>query len=496
MGTEERRLNTHAASVKTEPARLSQSSIWALQRDYFEGAGNAAWRANAVPSYVTVNPFIAATYVELVRAFAMGHAKVGAPIDVIELGAGSGRFAHHFLDQYFHDESGNPADAPAIRYVMTDVSRANIAFWRTHERFKPFIADGRLDMTMFDVEADIEQAPELRRCLAGPAPHSGARPLVVIANYVFDSLPQDLFRMAGGHLQQGLATIGDEASPGTAEERIKRLRLDYTWQECPPDLYDERGWNVILRHYLEALPDGAFLMPVGALACLERVRVLAAGAPLLVLVCDRGHTNLSDHAGADAPQPSRHGSFSFPVNFHALDAWTLDAGGLVLRPTYPHASIAVAVLGFDLADGQATALSHTYRREVQRFGPDDFFMLKQAADDLVDSMTLSQVLALLRLSGWDRTVFLRAYDRLVELLPEAGSREREGLAAGLKTLWRRHLDLGEEHDLGFQVGSLLGGLGHPHAAIAPLEFSIAHHGADPATLRNLETCRSACADRG
>src|SRR3954468_7248289 len=79
---------------------FSGSHIWQLQDAYFAGRGVEAWRQGEVPHYVTSNPTIANAYAEIVFAFRrdltrlIGH---DDPLTVCELGAGSGRFAFHFL---------------------------------------------------------------------------------------------------------------------------------------------------------------------------------------------------------------------------------------------------------------------------------------------------------------------------------------------------------------------------------------------------------------
>ena len=102
-----------------EPKPLSQSVLWSLQRAYFERAGIAAWSAGAVPMWVTSNPFIAAAYARVVRAFlhdweaGPGGSALdpGQPVYVVELGAGSGRFAYHFLRR-LTDATSSDAPGP------------------------------------------------------------------------------------------------------------------------------------------------------------------------------------------------------------------------------------------------------------------------------------------------------------------------------------------------------------------------------------------------
>jgi hypothetical protein len=86
--------------------RLSRSLLWGLQRRFFEQKGVEAWRQNIVPHYITSNPFIANAYAHLVFGF-LRDCQANAllpdpnqPLYIVELGAGSGRFAFRFLKQF------------------------------------------------------------------------------------------------------------------------------------------------------------------------------------------------------------------------------------------------------------------------------------------------------------------------------------------------------------------------------------------------------------
>lgn len=469
---------------------LSDSDIWALQRRYFEEVGVEAWRANIVPSYVTTNPYIAGAYAEILQDV---FSETGAgsepaqPTHVVELGAGSGRFALALLTRLFAEA---PPAAP-VCYVMTDISQANIDFWRGHPVFARFIADGRLDFARFDADRDGELRLQVSGRIIAPDRRCGR--LAVIANYVFDGTTQDLFQLEAGRVRELIVRIAAGDDPDAAPaQRIAALRLDHRATACRRDRYADTGWNALLARYGRELARGAVLFPSGALGCLARLRNLTAG-PLVVLSCDRGRTRLSDYENLDPPQPLRHGSFSFEVNYDALAGWTRDAGGIALLPDHGHASIAVVGLGLGLEPSAAQRFERAYRQQVRRFGPDDFFMLKQACEAGYDAMSLRQLIALLRLSDWDVAIFRGCYDRLVACLPQATEGERRSLAEGLHALWAHYLDLGEEDDLAFGIGSLLAGMKRPAEAIPFFETSLARDGDDPATRDNLALCRRAVA---
>ncbi|MCP4562443.1 MAG: hypothetical protein GY873_38655 [Bosea sp.] len=465
--------------------------MWALQRRYFEETGVEAWRANIVPSYVTTNPYIAGAYAAMLQEFiGDGYAGPSAvlPTHVIELGAGSGRFALSILTRLFADM---PTAAP-VCYVMTDISQANIDFWRGHPAFARFIANGTLDFARFDAERDSELQLQISGRTIAPDRRCGR--LAVIANYVFDGTTQDLFQVEAGRLQELLVRNagGDDVHGAAPAEHIAALRFAYRAVSCRRGRYAEASWNALLARYARELAQGAFLFPSGALGCLSRLHALVAG-PFVVLSCDHGKTRLSDYEGQAPPQPLRHGSFSFAVNYDVLASWACAAGGLALLPEHGHASIAVVGLGFGFDAAAARSLARAYRREVGRFGPDDFFMLKQACEDNYDRMSLRQLIALLRLSDWDVAIFRGCYERLVGCLEDANSGERRNLADGLQALWEHYLDLGEEDDLAFSIGSLLAGLKRPREAIPFFEASLQRDGDHPATRKNLAICRRAMA---
>src|SRR4051812_33397502 len=84
--------------------RFSESMLWKLQRGFFEQRGEEAWSQAIVPHYITSNPFIGAAYAGIVAAFLRDcHDAAGAPgfgpldpsqpVNIVELGAGPGRFA-------------------------------------------------------------------------------------------------------------------------------------------------------------------------------------------------------------------------------------------------------------------------------------------------------------------------------------------------------------------------------------------------------------------
>ncbi|HLY92193.1 MAG TPA: hypothetical protein VKQ89_02955, partial [Candidatus Angelobacter sp.] len=95
----------NAERVLETAVPLSQSVIWRLQGDYYARRGLKAWTEDLVPSYITNNPFIAEIYAGVVAAFLddclgdKGRRAISPenPLRILELGAGTGKFACLFL---------------------------------------------------------------------------------------------------------------------------------------------------------------------------------------------------------------------------------------------------------------------------------------------------------------------------------------------------------------------------------------------------------------
>ena len=82
---------------------------------------------------------------------------------------------------------------------MTELAQGTLEDWAAN----PALVDDRVDFARFDVGVDRTLA--LRR--RGIELKRLANPLVVIANYVFDSVPADAFAVGDGTLEECLVSV-------------------------------------------------------------------------------------------------------------------------------------------------------------------------------------------------------------------------------------------------------------------------------------------------
>lgn len=484
---------SHKKSAPLEQRqRLSRSILWKLQRNYFDRAGIAAWSTGAVPHHITSSPFIADSYARVVFGFLRDCHPAALddtqPVNVVELGSGPGRFAYLFLKKFLGLLRDSALKEVRVRYVMTDFAERNLEYWRAHPWLRPFVEEGALDFALFDAERD----EELTLAHSGEALSAGApgNPLVVVSNYFFDSLPQDAFAVSEGRLYETLVTVSTAQKEPDADDPEILTRAELSFENVPAegDYYEDPAWNRILEGYRRRLPAASFLFPAAALKCVEYFRRLSGGR-MLLLSGDRGYNG--DEAilrGHGAPALAVHGSFSLMVDYQIIGEYCRALGGQVIHPAHRHESLNVSAFLFGAADGGFVETRQAYEEAVGKFGPDDFFILKEGVARVYDSLSPAQLLAFLRLSGWDYKRFLECLPVLKNHLPELDETQKQELYEAARRVWEAYLPIGEDEDLAFHIGTLLLEMEFYGEALDFLQHSLDLYGAEPGTVYNMAVC--------
>lgn len=100
---------------------------------------------------------------------------------------------------------------PPFCYVLSDFTDANLAFWQDHPRLQPYLGNGWLDFTLFDVETSRDLS--LQSANVTIQTQALSQPLLIIANYFFDTIPQDLFLIENQAITHGLLSLSTAANP-------------------------------------------------------------------------------------------------------------------------------------------------------------------------------------------------------------------------------------------------------------------------------------------
>jgi hypothetical protein len=465
-------VSSHAGDC---PRRLSTSTLWAAQRRFYEREGLDAWRTGVVPHHVTSNVALATAYARVVLGF-VRDTTPRAPLHVIELGAGCGRFAFLFLRALDDLAPGAP-----IRYVMTDVAASSIAGWRSHAALRPFVRAGRLDFARFDADADDRvRLLRARRTIAADAPASR---LAVIANYVFSGLRQDAFAVRAGGVREYHVAAGWPRGRRLPADVALRGRLG------PPvnAPYEDPGLDAMLGEYAAPGAEGRFLFPIGPIRCLARLVSLASDG-LLVLTADRGTGTAVDAIRHDAElEIGRHGAVSFPVSFHALRAWTAARGGVSFRPRPGHRHLHLA--GF-LFGGDGPSTRAAFDAALGTGTPDVLYSRRRALAS-ASTVDLPALRALIEDAGPDPRVLAECARGLWPHLHAADESLRRDLRTIVLAAWANYFDAGDSDDVPFQLGLLLYAVGAYEDARRLFDASVHVAGDDAATRWNLGLCHLA-----
>ena len=243
--------------------RFSQSIMWGDQKKYYDEKGIGAWEDD-VPFYITSNPFIAHSYANVAIRFIQDwvnknpDAKKHA-FTFLELGAGTGQFSFYFLKNLMSLRSDLKLDEIKIRYIMSDLTTNSFEFWGSHHALKPFVDAGILEFLAFDLyhpkKEDIKTV----------------NPLIIIANYLFDSVGTDVFCVKDGQLHESLVILKtDESNLIDGKPRDwEKVEIEYIdkpiHEKYYGGLYDD-----VLFSYEKKLTSTHFQFPIASLQAIDR----------------------------------------------------------------------------------------------------------------------------------------------------------------------------------------------------------------------------------
>jgi tetratricopeptide (TPR) repeat protein len=294
---------------------------------------------------------------------------------------------------------------------------------------------------------------------------------------VFDSVPQDLFQVSDGRIEQMLAGLADGEADGAA-------RL--TWSAHPAALphYGDADLDAVLGDIASQPGDASVFFPVTAMRALRRL-ARAAGGRLCLLASDLG---TGDRLAQEPElQVNREKSFFYlPVDFSVMGRFfqRLGPGIQKHRPaTYLDTSLLVA--GFQPDQLRETA--YAFSTTVEAFGVRGRKALVSLLDEGGANLEPEEWLAVANL-GWYDTRLLDAsvdlFGRWVrqKLLPPALHRE---VVTALRRFAAEMYWTPGAPDTYFNIATALAALGELKAAVAAYVLSIETVGPAAETYVNL-----------
>jgi hypothetical protein len=209
---------------------------------------------------------------------------------------------------------------------------------------------------------------------------------------------------------------------------------------------------------------------------------------LLLLSGDKGFAREDLLGGRAAPEIAVHGSFSLMVNYHAIGRWFEHRDGTYLHTSHLRSSLSVVACLLGTPPGGTVETRLAFDEAIERSGPDDFFDLKKSMEIRREDLSLEQILAWMRFSGWDSNVVLGYLPALMELAGTAPELLRREICRMVQEVWKACAPLVVQEDLAFQLGVLLCAIEHFEEALGLFHESVRLYGANPATLYNIALC--------
>jgi hypothetical protein len=379
------------------------------------------------------------------------------------------------------------ARVPRFKYVLTDLAERNVAFWQAHPALKPFVEQGVLDFARFDAEHD--RAVTLTRSGEVLAEGTVKNPMVVLGNYFFDSIPQDVFLLEEGQLREcAISLFSPQPEPDlTDPELLSRIQFRYEPRPAAADYYPEPELNGLLRKYQNRVDRAVLLFPIAGLRCCQLLRRISGGR-LLLLSADKGSVDELSILSQQVPMLSIHGSFSMEVNFHALGEYFRGHGGQVLRTTSPLANLCVVAFLMGPHPEGYPETSLAFADRIERFGPDEFFSVRKAIEKSYGTLSLEQILAWLRLCRADPYTLNQCLPVLMERAPSASLREQAAILQAIRLAWEMYYHVGGEPNLPFGLGRLLSAMGNFPEALRYYQRAEELFGPEPDTLFHMGMC--------
>ncbi|MEK5435310.1 MULTISPECIES: hypothetical protein [Paenibacillus] len=461
--------------------RFSEAPIWELQRAYYEEQGLKAWNNDQVPQYITSNPMIATAYAEMIFGFLQdraGQGHLSETVTILELGAGAGRLAFHILKKLCEiiDYAGTPL--PPFRYVMSDLPVKNITSWQQHPSLLPFVEQGILDFARFDAVQDTELY--LVQAKLSIKPGDLQQPLLLVANYFFDSIPQELIYVDEGKIFECEVSIqySADADSDNPSDVLGKIIPQYHYRRAANYEAETYTYHDVIALYQQKLEDSHILFPVVGLTCLERLARLSKEG-FVLLTADKGDHRIENWEFAEPPELIHHGSFSLTANYHAIQHVLEQKGAQSLFTTHHYKNLNIGCILMLDAPMSYTNTRLGYKRFVERFGPDDFFSMKEWGDHQLDAMEIQQILVFWRLGGYDAEWFIHSAERISELLPTASDEEMLDLQQGIRLMWTGYYPMVQSYDLSLDAGLLLYEMDKFEEALAYLERSMHVNSEEP-----------------
>jgi tetratricopeptide (TPR) repeat protein len=493
------RSETH--TILDEQKRLSECAVWSMLEDLYASGSLSTW--DRVPSYLTSNSFIAEVYADLILSFLKDYESrldFENPLYIIEMGAGTGTFSFYLLKELQAKRRHfSSFSRLKIRYLLTDFSLRIVHECFRHPKLRPFVEDGTLDFACFRPEHENRINPWLEKTELCASTINN--PVITIANYLFDSMRQDAFRVENGQLQEIRHTFSYDFRKARAKDRVpfKALEKTETAVNVATDYYQDSLLNALISSY-RVFKSKTILFPIGAFSCLQNLFRLTDGN-FALLSSDKGFTSLESMEGIrPIPFTAHDGVFSYMVNYHALAGFFETLSGtafLTTDQTTPLASMMGVCLRNRISLGHTSCTFHqrmTSQNAINSLYICQNFFENRASGNRKTKQDLESCIAFVRLCNFDPVAFCKCAEKIYLGLEGVTDLQKASLVELLEKVGDNFYSVQQDCDVFYWIGKIYFGLDMPDSALAMFHQSIRLFGPSNANLYYTAVCHELMAN--
>ena len=316
-------------------------------------------------------------------------------------------------------------------------------------------------------------------------------PMIVIANYVLDSLRQDQFRFIDGKVFENVVAVSAPEDCRLDQKNfLNSVSLVEEYRPVTLPYYDDEVLDGVLRSYASELHQKSeLLIPVGMYQCLDALRRLSDG-PSLSLIDDLGVRFLEEIEGARIAsfRSNRPGYFWFKGNFNALMRISRARGGMTMFSDEPDGHFVIGAFVEGASAEQMPRTRDAFEQEIRGLGPSEVRELIKPLKKVGEKLEADSLLYLLKLSDWDPTTLLE-FAAAINRQPEAWTGLlRNRLVEALRQVGENHYPLGNAGNLPMRLAQLFALLNEMADTKIWIHRSIAESGANQMAYRALAEC--------
>ncbi len=437
------------------PVPFSRSPCWSLLREYYQKEGPKAWNSQ-IPYYATSNMNLAYAYAELLVAYYLDwkqeYGLPVRPLHILELGAGSARFSYYLLIALGDVAKVNQLEPTCFKLIISDFVEDNIKNWLDHKQFQDYFKKGLLDCIQYDLQSE----PSLM-CLYSRKKmtlEDFSIPPFVLAHYVMDSLPIDVFRVRKGNLFAVHVGLDLDKSSEYKKEDIRRLVFQEKLLPIKDQYYKDVFQNQLIKSAAEEIQNGYFDFPVAGFKLLETLHQNVGGRFMFSCI-DKGAVDwLSYQRKSFPPIFYHHNTFSFDFNFCMFNKYLEKKEGHSLWIGSNRQLIKWQIASCNVDIKNTPAIDRFARIRLKQNAPIDYLYYYLMAAEMNFDLPLTALSSLLVQSCWDPVCFVKMGNQLVRKIADTTLDERGFLFAYFDTLENNFLVSGDSGDIYLIIGNL------------------------------------------